>query len=121
MTLGKGLLQSLQHTFNRHDRFHLEQRTKYNHIESLVVFQLKCCLHCVDVIHCDIGALGRSVNAVAVVYKYAAGFHLTLKAVEALLIEHHGDVVGVEDRRADALVAENYGDVSRAATLLGAI
>ena len=121
MTLGKGLLQSLQHTFNRHDRFHFEQRTKHNHIESLVVFQLKCSLHGVDVICGDIGALGRSVNSVAVVDKYATGFHLALKAVEALLIEHHGDVVGVEDRRADALVTENYSDVGCAATLLGTV
>ena len=72
-------------------------------------------------IHGDIGALGRSVNAVTVVYKYAAGFHLALKAVEALLIEHHGYVVGIEDRRADALVTENYSDVGCAATLLGAV
>ena len=59
----------------------------------------------VDVIGLNVGAVRRRVDAVAVVDEYATRFHLAFESVEALLVEHHSNVVGIDDRGADSLVA----------------
>ena len=98
MALGKGLLQALEHVLDCHNRLNLEVSAKDDHVEGLAVVDLDGSLGSLDAINLDIGASGRSVDAVAVVDEHAAGLHHLLELVETLLVENHCSVVHVEDR-----------------------
>ena len=121
MALWEGFFQAGKHVFDAHHWLNLQVSTQHNHVESLAVFHFKRRFHRIDAIHIDVGACGWLVNTVTVVDEHAAGLHLALKAVEALLVEHNGCVVHIQDWRTDAVVAQNHGHVGCTATLLWSV
>ena len=60
-------------------------------------------------------------DAIGVINQQATGLDTVLKFVERLLVEDDGSVESVDDGRADALVADDDGDVGGTTAHLGAV
>lgn len=97
VALWESLLEALEHVLDSNDGLNLEVSAKHNHVERLAVVNLDGSLGSLDAIDLDIGASGRSVDAIAVIDEHATWFHHFLKLVETLLVEHHSSVIHVED------------------------
>ena len=69
----------------------------------------------------DAVALGMLVYAVGVIDQHSTLLHSRTELVEALLVEGDYNVICVEHRRRDTLIAENDCDIGCAATLFRAI
>ena len=121
VTLGESLPEGFLHTAGTYYGTDVKESSQDDHVEYLTVLHLGSLVHGVDLVDLDVGARGRVDDAVAVVDEYAAGLELGLELLERGLVEHDGDVVLAEDGRGDALVADDDGDVGRAAALLRAV
>ncbi len=121
VTLGDNLAQGSINAFDGYDGLDSEERAQDNHVVAFGAFEVEGGFHSVDALDSDVGALRRVVNTVGVVDEGSTGLDARFKLVEALLVENNGGVVGVEDGRADRLVAKNDSDIGGTTTLFGTI
>ena len=116
VTFRQGFFQSLVQHFRGDKRFHGEESAQHDHVEQLGDTQLVSLVgggHLIDV---DVFAGGVVGDTVRVINQQTAGLHGRFELVHGLLVEDDSGVELVEVRGADALVAEDDGDVGRAAT-----
>jgi len=121
VAFGEGLFQSFDDAVEADHGYDFEQSAEHDHIEGLLHIEFVGGVHRVDAVNVDVGARDGFVDAVAIVYQYAAAFDFRFKLVHRRLIEDDGDVVFVEYGRADAFVADDDGYVSRAAALFRSV
>ena len=121
VALGQRLPQRLHHVVDRDDGMELQEGAKDEHVETLHHLQLSRGIHGVDAPCLDVCARRRVGDAIAVIDECAAGTHLWFELFERRLVEEDGRVVAAEDGRRDGLVADDNGDVCRAATLFRAV
>ena len=118
---GQGFAQGLEYVLDLNYGVESEQGTEDYHVEALGVAHLCGYVHSIDFVDVDICAAGRDADAVAVVDEGAAGFDLRLELLQRGLVEDDGGVESADDGRADALVADDDGDVGGAATLFRSV
>lgn len=121
MALGQGVLQTFVDVLLVDNGFQFEEATEDDHVEDLADAELLGFGGSGDLVDVDVFAGGLVGDAVGVIDEVTTGLHSALKLVQRLLVEDDGSVELVDDGRADALVADDDGDVGGAATHLGAV
>ena len=121
MAFGQRFPQRLHHVADRDDGMKFQESAKDEHVETLHHLQLGRSIHGVDAPSLNIGTRRRVGDAIAVIDERPAGAHLWFELFERWLVEEDGRVVAAEDRRRNGFVADNDGNVGRAATLFRAV
>ena len=121
VTSGQGFLKTLVDELGTDNGFQFEETAEDNHVENLGDTHFLSLLSGSNLVDVDIFAGGLAGDSVGVVNQQAARLHSILKLVERLLVEDDGSVVFADDGGADALVADDDGNVGGTTTLLRTI
>ena len=121
MALGQRVLQTFVDVLLVDNGFQFEEATEDDHVEDLADAELLSFGGSGNLVDVDVLTGGFVGDAVGVVDEQTTGLDTVLELVEGLLVEDDGSVEGVDDGRADALVADDDGDVGGAAAHLGAV
>ena len=111
VALRQGFLQTFVQHFRGDERFHLQETAQHDHVEQLGDTEFAGLVGGGDLVDVDVLA-GRMVrDTVRVINQKTSGFHGGFELVHRLLVQDDGRVELVQIGGADALVADDDGDV----------
>ena len=118
VAFGQRLAQSFQYRFDGHHRTEFQESAQHNHVEGFHVVHLGSCIHGVDTVDLDVLTRRRLADAVSVVDNGSTRLDLAFKLSHGGLVEDDSRVIGTQDGRRDAFVADDDRHVGSTATLL---